>query len=280
MGPVTVLWSAAAAVVVGVAQPPRGTAPPPPEEEAAAREEAAADGESVGPAGPRLRLELTPWIWALSIDGDVTIGERMVPVDADFVEVLENSDSVLGLAGRLELWYGRVGAFVDGAYARIGVDDIRTRPGTVDVETELAIVDFALQYRLVQAPGGDGAGRGLTLDVYVGGRYTDIGLTIDPDNADRRRDDEAWVDPIVGAALEVPLAERWRLHVNGDVGGFGAASDFAWSATALVGYDFRLFDLPATVYGGYRGVGADFEEGRFGWDAVVHGPILGLTVRF
>lgn len=279
MASFTLLAGAAAALLAG-GQPPGGASSPPPGEGAPA-EEPLEHARATEPAGPDLRLELTPWIWAMSIDGDLTIGERTAAVDADFVEVLENSDSLIGLAGRLELWYGRVGAFVDGAYARIGVDDIPTQRGTVDVETEIAIVDFAVQYRLVQAPGGaEGSGRGLTLDLYAGGRYTDVGLTIDPDNAGREKRDEGWVDPIVGAALELPLAERWRLRVNGDVGGFGAASDFAWSATALIGYDFRLFDLPATVYGGYRGVGADFEEGRFGWDAVVHGPLLGLTLRF
>lgn len=168
MASFTLLAGAAAALLAG-GQPPGGASSPPPGEGAPA-EEPLEHARATEPAGPDLRLELTPWIWAMSIDGDLTIGERTAAVDADFVEVLENSDSLIGLAGRLELWYGRVGAFVDGAYARIGVDDIPTQRGTVDVETEIAIVDFAVQYRLVQAPGGaEGSGRGLTLDLYAGG---------------------------------------------------------------------------------------------------------------
>ena len=71
---------------------------------------------------------------------------------------------------------------------------------------------------------------------------------------------------------------------NGDIGGFGVGSDFTWSATIVIGYDFLLFEHPALVYLGYRAIGQDFTEGsgsdRFTWDVIQHGPILGFSLLF
>ena len=54
--------------------------------------------------------------------------------------------------------------------------------------------------------------------------------------------------------------------------------------TAVIGYDFLLFDNPASVYLVYRAIGWDFTEGsgseRFTWDVVMHGPILGFSLMF
>lgn len=84
--------------------------------------------------------------------------------------------------------------------------------------------------------------------------------------------------------LVTPISERWFLQVNGDIGGFGVESDLTWSATGLIGYDFRMFDTPSSFLFGYRAIGWDYSEGsgndRVVWDIVQHGLLLGLTIRF
>src|SRR3974377_596587 len=37
-----------------------------------------------------------------------------------------------------------------------------------------------------------------------------------------------WVDPIVGLKLKKNLTSKWHFSIEGDIGGFGAGSDFAW----------------------------------------------------
>ena len=72
--------------------------------------------------------------------------------------------------------------------------------------------------------------------------------------------------------------------VGGDIGGFGAGSDFAWSALGLVGYRFEMLGLDSSALVGYRALGQDFDTGsganKFKWDVTMHGPIIGLVTRF
>jgi len=74
------------------------------------------------------------------------------------------------------------------------------------------------------------------------------------------------------------------MEMWGDVGGFGAASDMTWSATAVLGYDVTVIGLPMTIYGGYRAIGWDCSNGSgadpFDWDVILHGPTLGLSILF
>lgn len=235
------------------------------------------------------RFDFNTWIWAMGVSGDVGVRGRTADIDASFIDILDESDSVFAFSGRLEVGYERFGGFIDGYYANLGVEDASGPAGLADIDVtmEQIIIDFGAMYRVgVWEPTGTAAmnERDITLDLYAGGRFNDLELELDPANVATRSGDKQWVDPIVGAKLVYPISERFRLSVNGDVGGFGVESDFTWSGTAVIGYDFNLFDIPATVYGGYRAIGWDYSEGsgmeEFTWDVVNHGPMLGFSVRF
>ena len=68
------------------------------------------------------------------------------------------------------------------------------------------------------------------------------------------------------------------------MGGFGVGSDFAWWALGLIGYQWRGAGLEWAVLGGYKALGQDYTNGsgarRFQWDTTMHGPALGLSIRF
>ena len=132
---------------------------------------------------------------------------------------------------------------------------------------------------------GTAAGlRDADVDLYAGGRYTALSLELAPARLPAISRDRDWTDPIIGAKVRMPLESPFRLALNGDVGGFGAASDFTWSATALVVLDFMLRDAPASFSFGYRAIGWNFTEGqagsRFTWDVIQHGVIIGFGLRF
>jgi hypothetical protein len=235
------------------------------------------------------RVDFNSWMWLMGVEGDIGARGLTADVSADFADVVDASDSIFALSGRLEVGKGRWGGFVDGMYADIGAEDMSGPLGvaSIDVTFEEILIDFGIMYRIGEwAPTGNAANNrhNTTLDLYVGGRYTDLSVEVDPELLPSLSRDIDWIDPIVGAKLVLPVAERWHLRINGDVGGFGVESDFTWSVTAVVGYDFTLFDLPATVFGGYRAIGQDFTEGsgpdEFTWDVVQHGPILGFSLKF
>lgn len=60
---------------------------------------------------------------------------------------------------------------------------------------------------------------------------------------------EEWIEPIVGARIDVQINDRWSVGVLGNVGGFGIgdASDLSWRIDAGLG--FRINNR-LTVRGG------------------------------
>ncbi len=235
----------------------------------------AADGD---PAG--WQVTFTPYLWAAGLSGDVTVrGVTAVP-DASFLDVEEASDSLIGFQGHLEVTRGRLGGFADVFYMKLGVDDAgRTR---LDIRNRMWLVEFGLQYRLLDTTGAEG--RGIALDAYAGGRYSDLQIDLDTRGAPSVNQSASWVDPIVGGQAIFGLTERFFIVVRGDIGGFGAGSDFAWSALGLLGYRWRGAGLEWAVLAGYKALGQDYTSSsgsrRFQWDTTMHGPIVGLSIRF
>jgi len=96
---------------------------------------------------------------------------------------------------------------------------------------------------------------------------------------------ESWLDPIVGLRTIWDFAERWNLTLAGNIGGFGAGSEFAWAATGLFGYRFSLLGKDnANLLFGYRALYQDYKNGSgsnlFEFDATMHGPVIGLSIGF
>lgn len=256
------------------------------------------------------RAEFIMWLWLMGVDGDIGARGLVKNVSADFVDVLEATDSIIGVAGRLNIGRGRWTGFIDGMYTKIGVEDVTITgadirpdaninvgpgpfdpdfdlnlgllPTEIDVTMEITIIDFGLSYEIAQWSMGENFDtlRKLTLDAYAGARFTHGEVTIDPANFSDVTNQSDWIDPIIGAKALVPFTDKLDIQIWGDVGGFGAASDLTWSATAVIGYRFKLFDLPSVVFAGYRGLGYDYTGDSLEWDLVLHGPLFGLGVAF
>lgn len=236
------------------------------------------------------QFSIAPYVWGVMINGDVTIAGAETSVDTGIIEIIEDSDSIFAFQGHFEVMKGKFGAYLDGTYLDVGVDS-DVGPVDVDSDTQVISADFAAFYRVLDrplgaAPSGDD-GRRLRLDVIAGARYTsldvDLGVSAGPlstsfDNG------KNWTDPIVGGRVIYDLTDRLVLLSRSDIGGFGAGSDFTWSGLATLGYRFELFGAQAMALGGYRALYQDFEEGsglnKFAWDLWLHGPIIGMVVKF
>jgi hypothetical protein len=248
------------------------------------------DPESADGLSPsKWRVELTTWVWLIGVDGNVGARGFVTDVSADFGDILDASDSLFAYSGRIEVGYGAWAVFIDSIYIDLGADN-QTGPGgraDVDVTYEQLLIDFGVKYRVGEwEPTGNAASnsRNTTLDLYAGGRYNNIKLDLEPSRLPSVSRSKDWIDPIFGASAVLPFAERWHLLLVGDIGGFGVNSDLTWATTGVVGFDFTIFNLQATLFGGYRAVGYDYTDGsgrrRFTWDVIQHGPIFGLGVTF
>ena len=232
------------------------------------------------------RAEFDAIGWLLGMDGTVGVRGHTAAAHASFLDIIEDSDSVAGFAGRIEAGYGRFAGFVDGMYDEVGIEGASGPGGLADIDITFAetVLDFGAMYRVVESQGSRACPTITDVDIYAGGRFAALSLELAPAQLPAKSGDRGWTDPIVGAKVGIALDERFRLAINGDVGGFGLASNFTWSATALVVLDFTLGDAPTSILLGYRAIGWDHADGeaeeRFTWDVIQHGAVIGFALRF
>lgn len=223
----------------------------------------------------------TPYLWAVSLEGEAAVGGIESDVDFSFGDVAERLN--FAFMGRFDARKRDFGFYLDTVYSDLEDEaDI----GALDLELgfEMVIVEFGGFYRVGEWRIGEvveGQPARLTLEGLAGGRYTNLKseLDIDPGPSASARKD--WVDPIVGARTVIGFTEDIDFLLEGTVGGFGVGSDFTWGTLAVLGYRFGLFgEDDATLRAGYKVLDQDFDDGSFEWDVTLHGPILGLSVRF
>jgi len=239
------------------------------------------------PANPwHLSLELP--LWVPSLNGTAGVHGFRTPVDAAFTDILQKSDSLMGVLGRVEAGYGPLTFVVDGVYMKIGAN-ASAGGAALDFKAELALVDADLFYRVgtwnlgAAQPQAADTPR-LSLDVGPGLRYMHVGLQINTVGGPGREQNQDWVIPVAATQLFLDLDRHWQIVSRDDVGG-GVTNNFTWSAALLLRYRFLLSaSVSAAVELGYKAVGEDFHHGsgtdEFTWDAVLHGPVLGFAVDF
>ena len=88
-----------------------------------------------------------PYIWAVSLDGDMTVKGNTVAVDVNIIDIIKESDSIFALEGYFEARKGDWGGFVDGTYVDLSMGGnagaLSANVGFSDI-----LLDFAAFYRV------------------------------------------------------------------------------------------------------------------------------------
>lgn len=119
-----------------------------------------------------------------------------------------------------------------------------------------------------------------SIDLAGGFRWfsTDNTLELFPGALQGRRvsvgDD--WVDPVIGARVRFPIADRWSGTILADYGGFSSDSE-TWQALGTVNYEINQNWV---IRGGWRYITFDHDISGRGFRFTQSGPILGATYRF
>jgi hypothetical protein len=250
---------------------------------------AAQVGEPVGEDG--WEFAFVPYAWALALDGDLTVRGNTADVDMSFGDILD--DLNIAAMGDIEVRKGRWGFLVSPFYAKL--DDkthetILNQPVSIDATMRMYLMSFEVNYRLgpyALGSTGEGPIPAVTILPYLGGRYSyldgDVKVrALESRSADGSKD---WADPLLGVRTLWDLTPRWNVTVSGDVGGFGVGSDLAWELYGAFGYRLNLCkSLAGNVLAGYGALYQDYDEGsgsdRFEFDATMHGPVIGLSIRY
>lgn len=212
--------------------------------------------------------------WAAGLEGKVRTIPPLPAVDVNvsFGDVLENLN--VALMGTFEARYDRFILFTDLIYSSLSPDKAFTVagfPGRATIDSEAFIGLAAVGYRVVDTTN-------FSLDAFVGLRGFAMSNTITLETAGvsvAYGKSEQWMDGVVGARLRYSLTSQLFAVAMGFVG--GGSSDYQWDVYGGLGYSFSD---RWSAFAGYRAMKVDYEKGRFVYDALQHGPLLGVNVRF
>jgi hypothetical protein len=231
-------------------------------------------------------FQVAPYLWAISMNGDATVKGQEADVDVSFSDIWDELNFALML--EYEARKGHWGLWGNTIYANLGnsnadVDGLKIEP-TVNALWQGAGGFYRLgTWNLANESVKNTPS--VTVDTYLGVRYTYLDLSLDIKGADNVDGDKHWVEPLVGLRTRWDLSERWTVTLTGDIGGVAFGSDFAWNAFGLIGYRFNLLaEDNARAYAGYRALSQDYRDGsgddKFEWDVTLYGPVLGLAITF
>lgn len=220
----------------------------------------------------------TPYLWIAGLDGALGTPfprEPRVDISASFGDTLAGLDGV-PVIGAAEVRYGRFG--VVGDIIHLPLEQDVTARGALFSSGEVRITTTGAAlvglYRVLDRPGG-------SLDLGGGIRpwWVTTKLTLDAGRAQARsaKASAQWVDPVISARGHVRLSERFGFSAYGDIGGFGAGSEFTWQVLGTL--DWQAKDW-LRVHVGYRHLEFDFQRSRLNLDVSLSGPIIGATIRF
>ncbi len=234
---------------------------------------------------------VAPYLWAVGMDGDVGLGPVTTSVNDNFIDIMQDSDSVIAFMGDFSASKGPWTFFVSPTWAKLGTDDESIGPLTADITETITIIGFGTKYRvaewsLADVPGGspEWANQMVTFDLLAGARYTHLKIEFDFKRLSSRDKSKDWVDPFIGGVTQIDLTDKLSLRVRADIGGFGVGSDLSWHSVGLLGYNVQPFGIDGTLVAGYRALYQDYTDGsgrnKFEWNMTLHGPLLGLAVTF
>ena len=226
-------------------------------------------------------------LWIPGVDGQMSVDGLSFSTDQDTSDVIDLMDSHLNfaLALHVEAQKGRFGFFGDMMYLNVGAERDTAIGTTTNGKIAGFIGELGLLYTLNTGEPLKPGAVPFRIDLLGGIRTTAIGVEIDPENLESRKDSKTLWDPSIGLRSEVGLAKWLSIKGRGDIGGFSAfgddSSNLTWQASAAASFHF---DSAWNLDLGYRWLSYDYDEGsgfdRFELDAVLHGPYIELDFRF
>lgn len=223
---------------------------------------------------PGWTFSLNLYAWAAGLDGRVRTIPPLPAVDVNvsFGDVLENLN--VALMGTAEARYDRMILFTDLIYSKLSPEkgfSVAGFPGRATIESESFIGLAAVGYRMVDMPH-------FSLDAFLGVRGFAMSNTITlevPLASVSYGKSEQWIDGVVGARARYNFNNRLYAVALGFVG--GGASNYQWDLYGGLGY---AFNERWAAFAGYRAMKVDYDNGHFVYDALQHGPLLGVKITF
>ena len=208
------------------------------------------------------------YLWAVNIEGDVTMQGITAPLELDFEDIFDSLETVFTV--HFEGWYKQKwGILVDISYISIS-DKQQTPVAELDVSFTNTMTELGAFYRFNE---GTHEFEGL-----AGIRYNDLENEVDfvglPPELEETAD---WVDLFVGGRYRWNISDNWTLLVRGDIGAGG--SNLTWNLAGFV--DFHPWKH-VSILAGYRVLDTDYDAGsgieKFEYDVRMSGPLFAVNI--
>jgi hypothetical protein len=216
-------------------------------------------------------------LWAGTFTGTAGHPQTEVDVDANFGEIFDNG--TWGLEFNFEAGPGPWYIILDGLWMHLGDDPTTSRGGLgADFDGDFGFIDIAGAYELRRF---NIRGKQAALDGLLGFRWTSVSTNIHIEEGPvagriTRDTDKDFVDPYLGLRSRFYFSDKYNLTTTATVGGVGVGSNLFASGEIM--FEYR-FDDAWSLLAGYRAYYYDYDD-NFEWNVVMHGPVIGLAVRF
>jgi hypothetical protein len=213
----------------------------------------------------------SPYLWLTGIHGIAGADQRTLSLHASPADLL--SHFRFGLMGTTEVSRKRFVAPADLVWARLGDD--KALPSTAlgatggDFKASLLILTPKIGYRLIDQ-------EKFKIDALTGFRYWHLGQTLEfsPSSLGLNfQGSQNWVDPLVGARIEVPLSSKLAVNIIGDVGGWGVGSQLDYQIGGLLSYQWKP---KWALQAGWRYLDVNY-RGVSIYDVTMSGVLIGVT---
>jgi hypothetical protein len=261
-------------------------------------------------------FEFVPYMWLPAMHGTVGAAGRTVQLDVGYMDMLDligdHFSAIAGMA-HFEARHDRFAGFIDFTGMKVDTNDSASLEGidskdfpgvsTTRIDTKVhfkqdtIFFEFGAAFRLLELamPKRE---RPFTLEALAGGRYMYYWTSVSAEastkitglphgsQAERRAASAHatidWVDPFIGGRFAVPLTNDIEFSFRGDIGGFGAGSDLAWSLVSGCKYDVPWHPFGARTWfaAGYKVLAFDYDTGNAQLDFQYRGPTVGLGFVF
>jgi hypothetical protein len=225
--------------------------------------------------------------------GDLTVDGVTAPMNIDMTDLwalLEDGAVRGGFMGHLEFGRDNWSMFVNGDIVSMD-PSVQVRRASIETGLTMTLLELGGAVDLFNANEIAPVNSPLRVQMLGGVRYNavDASAILSLPNVNPVVDvssSEQWVDLFVGGRVVANLTPDIKGFVRGDVGGFdiGSSSSHVWnlvtgiSAECICGSNlllgYRVFDIDQDLNGG-----TGSPQG-FGVDAVIHGPVIGLSFLF
>ena len=214
--------------------------------------------------------KITPYLWLVSMDGDLSIGPIDQEIDASFGDIVSDLD----FAGEIyaELGKDKHAFHVDYTYLRLKPDPTELPSPPFLPDSELSskltnnIFEAAYNYRW---KGPDGPA------LVLGARLIDMEMRMSPARLPAVTAGPSWWDYLVGIKTHNTISPKWDFDFYGTIGTGG--SDLPWTAQAVFG---RRYSNDNRLMLGFRAWGLDYSNVNNSRPAALDLNIYGFMVGY